>query len=72
VASDIPGAREVVLASGLGRLVEPRRPAALATAVNRVLSEGTRTFDRREVAELFDREASIDAYEELLGELAGR
>src|SRR3712207_8768804 len=39
VTADIPGAREVVQVTGMGRLVEPRNPRALAEGIVELRSE---------------------------------
>jgi glycosyltransferase involved in cell wall biosynthesis len=67
VSTDIPGAREVVRATGSGRLVPPGDPVALADGIVEVLTNpapyqpvaGT-------VRAVFDRERSISEYEDLM------
>jgi glycosyltransferase involved in cell wall biosynthesis len=67
VTTDIPGAREVVRATGAGRLVAPGDPVALAEGIIEVLSNpapyqaGIRT-----VPAVFDPERSLSRYEDLL------
>lgn len=71
VASDIPGARVAVRSTGMGRLVAPRNPAALAEGLAAVLMEPARYVrPRDEIAAVFDPTASIDRYEELILDLA--
>ena len=71
VASDIPGARVAVQATGMGRLVRPRDPRALAAGLAEVLADPARyTRQRDEIAAIFDPAASIDRYEELIVDLA--
>jgi glycosyltransferase involved in cell wall biosynthesis len=67
VAANIPGARQVVLLTGMGKLVEPRDPAALAEGIVAVLSD-PEAFRRPtdEIRRIFDPVASIGAYERLL------
>jgi glycosyltransferase involved in cell wall biosynthesis/SAM-dependent methyltransferase len=67
VASDIPGAREPVRWTGMGRLVTPLDPAALAAGLRAVL-QAPADYHRpvAEIAAVFDRERCIDAYEQLL------
>ncbi|MFO7698728.1 MAG: glycosyltransferase family 4 protein [Anaerolineae bacterium] len=67
VATDIPGARQVVLATGMGRLVKPRDPAALGEGIVSVLSD-PEAFRRPtdEIRRIFDAAASIGVYERLL------
>jgi glycosyltransferase involved in cell wall biosynthesis len=66
VASDLPGVREAVRRTGMGEIVPPRDPAALAAALVRVIQcryEYVRP--RADVARAFDLEESIGRYEEL-------
>lgn len=71
VATDIPGGRVAVRATGMGRLVAPRDPQALAEGLAEVLVDPARyTRPREEIAAIFDPVASIDRYEELIVELA--
>lgn len=70
VAANIPGARVVVAETGMGLLVTPRDPLALADGLRTVLDAPERF--RRHPAEIracFDRERSIRMYEELLQEM---
>src|SRR5262245_30082006 len=56
VAADIPGAREVVRRTGMGRLVKAEDPAALAAGLLAVLGERPRyERPRSEIAAVFDR-----------------
>ena len=72
VASDIAGAREAVTATGMGRLVRPQDPAALADALIEVLRHRHRFVRSYEaVRAAFDPERSVAAYEALLEQLAG-
>ncbi|MHB0858525.1 MAG: glycosyltransferase family 4 protein [Anaerolineae bacterium] len=70
VATDIPGAREVVRVTGMGRLVAPRNEVALAEGIVAVLAEPER-YERSydEIRSVFDTERSLDEYERLLGGL---
>ncbi len=73
VASDIPGAREPVRETGMGVLVRPRDPAALAAGLIEVLREPARyTKERATVRAVFDPDKSIDEYERLLESLIAR
>jgi len=74
VASDIPGAREPVRRTGMGVLVPPLSPAGLAAGLRQVLERPARfRRPRAEVADCFDRERTVSAYEALLEDvLAGR
>jgi glycosyltransferase involved in cell wall biosynthesis len=67
VTTDIPGAREVVRATGAGRLVRPRDPAALADGIVEVLRDPGRYRPRPSaVWAVFDPDRSIERYEDLL------
>jgi glycosyltransferase involved in cell wall biosynthesis len=67
VATDIPGARTIVRATGMGLLVNPRDPAALARGLAGVLGDPSGyTKTRAEIESVFDEDASIDSYERLL------
>ncbi len=73
VATNIPGAREVVRVTGMGLLVEPRNPAALAEGLAAVLDDPARYCRPYEaVRAIFDPDRAIRDYEALLGELATR
>jgi len=66
VTADIPGAREVVKVTGMGTLVRPRDPAALAGGIVEVATHLDRYRARYPVArEVFDPEKTYDAYEAL-------
>jgi glycosyltransferase involved in cell wall biosynthesis len=70
VAADIPGAREAVRVTGMGRLVAPRDPAALAEGLLEVIGDRARFVkDERAVRARFDPERSVSEYETLLGAL---
>src|SRR5215475_776073 len=57
VSSDLPGVREAVRRTGMGRIVPPRDPAALAAALVRVMQRrGEYVRPRQDVASLFDLE----------------
>jgi len=44
VASDLPGVRQPVLKTGMGRIVPPRDSSALADAICSVLTEGPHAY----------------------------
>ncbi|MGQ9682107.1 MAG: glycosyltransferase family 4 protein [Anaerolineae bacterium] len=70
VTADIPGAREAVWVTGMGRLVRPCDPQALAEGIVSVLRDPTpyrRT--REQIRAVFDTERTIDGYEQLLQSL---
>jgi glycosyltransferase involved in cell wall biosynthesis/ubiquinone/menaquinone biosynthesis C-methylase UbiE len=71
VATDIPGAREVVHATGMGRLVEPRNPAALADGIVELLGNpAPYQPNLARVHEIFSAQRSLDQYEALMERLA--
>jgi glycosyltransferase involved in cell wall biosynthesis/ubiquinone/menaquinone biosynthesis C-methylase UbiE len=74
VTADIPGAREVVQVTGMGRLVEPRNPAALADGIVELLRDPTPYQPTPErVRTVFNPQRSLDGYEALMERLvAGR
>jgi len=70
VATDIPGAREVVRVTGMGRLVTPREPAALAEGLIEVLRNREAYLKPTEqIRRIFDPDVSIRSYEALLESL---
>lgn len=70
VASDIPGGRSVVQATGAGLTVRPGDPAALAEGLLTVLSQPERYEpDPAVVAERYRPQVAIDAYRALLDEV---
>lgn len=68
VTTDIPGGRYPVQATGFGRLVPPRNPDALRTAVCEVagMTASQRELGRKQAIAQFGGEAYVDAYEEAL------
>jgi len=70
VAADIPGAREVVRVTGMGRLVEPRNPAALANGIVELLRDPAQYQPAPErVRAIFNTQRSLDEYEALMERL---
>ncbi len=68
VASDRPGVREPVLATGMGELVPPRDAGAIAEAVLRVAADRERYARPREAIErIFGVERCVSFFEALLG-----
>ena len=66
VASDLPGVREPVRRTGMGEIVRPRDPRALAEALVRVLRDRQGYLrPRQDVARSFDMEQAIGDYEAL-------
>lgn len=73
VTTDIPGAREVVQVSGMGRLVRARDPQALADGIVAVLEHRDQYRPTRDaVQEIFSMQRSLDAYEQALEQLCVR
>jgi glycosyltransferase involved in cell wall biosynthesis len=72
VATDLPGVREAVRRTGMGRIVPPRDPEALAAALIDVLQHRDRYVrPRREIEAHFDLDASLRLYEDLFAKVAG-
>lgn len=70
VASELPGVRVPVRATGMGRLAPPRDAERLAEAIAEVIGNRERyTRARAAVAELFSFARMIDEYEELFERL---
>jgi glycosyltransferase involved in cell wall biosynthesis len=68
VTTDLPGGRYPVQATGFGRIVPPRDPAALLGAIVSLagLSRESRVDGQRKALGLFGVEACVDAYERAL------
>lgn len=70
VATDIPGARVPVRATGMGVLVPPRDPAALAQGIAAVLDDRQRFVrPRAEIEAVYSLSATVDRVEELLAQV---
>ena len=69
VTADTPGAREVLQVTGLGRLVAPRDPQALADGIVALLSDPPARPTRAQVRAVFSTERSLGEYEALMREL---
>jgi glycosyltransferase involved in cell wall biosynthesis len=66
VASDLPGVREAVRRTGMGRIVPPRDPTALAAALIDVIqNRAAYQRPRSAVATCFDLDRTLEAYEHL-------
>jgi glycosyltransferase involved in cell wall biosynthesis len=73
VAAGLPGVREPVRTTGMGRVVPPRDPARLAEAVLEVLGDRPRFVRPPEtIAEMFSPDSTAARYEALFEEIAGR
>jgi glycosyltransferase involved in cell wall biosynthesis len=71
VATDLPGVREAVRRTGMGRIVPPRDPDALAAALIDVLQHRSQYVrPRAAVASAFDLERSLTDYERLFAEVS--
>jgi glycosyltransferase involved in cell wall biosynthesis/ubiquinone/menaquinone biosynthesis C-methylase UbiE len=70
VTADIPGAREVVQVTGMGRLVQARDPQALAEGIVEVLrNPAPYRPTRAALRQVFSTERSLDEYEGLMRRL---
>lgn len=70
VASDLPGVRQPVTLTGMGRVVPPGNPQALASAICEILaSPGVFQRDPSGAAQAFTTQAVAQAYEQLFGSL---
>lgn len=73
VTSDIPGAREVVRATGAGTLVPAGDPAGIAEGIARVLADPDRYRPTASaVRAVFDPQRSLEGYEELMAGILRR
>lgn len=67
ITADIPGAREVVQVTGMGRLVRPRNPQALADGIIAELTDQpTARPTRAAVQQVFDSMHALNDYEALM------
>jgi glycosyltransferase involved in cell wall biosynthesis len=67
VSSDIPGAREVVMKTGMGLLARPADPESLASAVCEVMCDRARFIrPRARIRDAFDPEHALAEYERLM------
>lgn len=66
VATDIPGCRQAIRLTGMGRIVPPGDSAALAEALLAVLQDpGRYTKPGEEIERIFNYERTVDLHEEL-------
>lgn len=66
IASDLPGVREAVSVTGMGRITPPRNVPALAEAILEVVGNRDKYVrPREEITRLFSIDATVDAYERL-------
>ncbi len=66
VATDIPGCRQAVNLTGMGRIVPPGDSSALAEALLAVLDDpGRYTHPRADIERVFNYERTVDLHEEL-------
>jgi glycosyltransferase involved in cell wall biosynthesis len=70
VATNLPGIRQAVQQTGMGEIVPPRNPAALADAVVRVVQRRDHyRRPRADIAAVFDAAGAIAQYQRLFEEL---
>ncbi|MFN2299958.1 MAG: glycosyltransferase, partial [Anaerolineales bacterium] len=71
IAAGLPGVREPVRVTGMGKVVPPRDPASLAQAVLEVLADRSR-FVRpsRTISGMFSPDFTAERYESLFCEIA--
>lgn len=71
IAAGLPGVREPVRITGMGKVVPPRDPVSLAQAVLEVLADRSR-FVRpsRTISEMFSPDSTAERYESLFCEIA--
>jgi glycosyltransferase involved in cell wall biosynthesis len=73
VASDLPGIRQPVLMTGMGRIVPPRDPARLAEAINTLLDSPIKPSPlARQVLERLSPDQVAMQYEAIFTELTGK
>jgi len=72
LTADIPGAREVVHVSGMGRLAPANDPVGLAEAIIGSLRDPLPRPTRAAVEALFDADVTIDRYEQVLRDAVRR
>ena len=73
VATDLPGVREAVRRTGMGRIVPPRDPARLAAALIEVIAARPQFVrPRPAVAAAFDLERAVRQYEEVFEQVRRR
>jgi glycosyltransferase involved in cell wall biosynthesis len=73
VATDLPGVREPVRRTGMGRIVPPRDPDALAGALAEVIrNRSAYVRPRPAIAAAFDLERALGAYEALFEQVRAR
>jgi glycosyltransferase involved in cell wall biosynthesis len=69
VATDLPGVRQPIRMTGMGEIVPPRDPEALAAAIRRVLREpGVYVRPHDALADMFDIGHTVAAYERLFAQ----
>jgi glycosyltransferase involved in cell wall biosynthesis len=72
VATDLPGVRQAVRATGMGEVIPPRDPRALADALVRVIRDRERySRPRAAIEEMFSLDRAIAQYEALFSGLVG-
>jgi glycosyltransferase involved in cell wall biosynthesis len=72
IAAELPGVAVPVRATGFGRLVPPRDPAALHDALVAIRADPPPEAARERATTMFGTRQTVDAYAELLAELRRR
>ena len=71
VASGLPGVREPVRMTGMGKVVPPRDPVRLAQAILEILADRPRFVQPADkIAQMFSSDATAARYEALFEEIA--
>jgi glycosyltransferase involved in cell wall biosynthesis len=71
IAAGLPGVREPVRVTGMGKVVPPRDPASLAQAVLEVLADRSRfVHPSRTISRMFSPDFTAERYESLFCEIA--
>lgn len=70
VASNLPGIRQPIIDTGMGKLIPPRDSQALAEAVISILdNQGSYNFDAKEIKERYSPNSTAMQYENIFKEL---
>jgi glycosyltransferase involved in cell wall biosynthesis len=68
IASDLPGVREAIRVTGMGKIAPPRNPTVLAeTIIDVVKCSADLVRPRDEIEQTFAIDATVDAYVRLYG-----
>jgi glycosyltransferase involved in cell wall biosynthesis len=70
VATDLPGVRQPILTSGMGKIVPPRNPDALAQALMDILSQNQHFREKgAEIARIYSPQSTAASYDAIFQEL---